>query len=83
MSDYVITVTIPEDVAKSAEEFGLLTSDEYVEWLRKRIAEREARKWEQIQAETERIFAALDAIEPRLTEEEIETWSREARTERE
>jgi len=79
MSGYVITVTIPEDVAKSAEELGLLSSSRYVTWLRQKIAEHEEERIARIRAELAAIFAASKNSEPQMSDEEIDAIIREGK----
>ena len=96
MSDVQITVTIPEELAKNAQEFGLLTPEHLIALLEADVEQKtsafvaegidEARSE---QRETERDLAIqkaramltkLDALEPRLTEAEIDQEIREAHT---
>ncbi len=77
MSDYVLTVTIPEDEAKKAEELGLLSSDNVVTLLRKQIAESEEARVVRLRAE----LTALFGESAEISEEEIEVIIHESREE--
>lgn len=66
MSTVDVTLTLPEDLAARAKAAGLLTDEQFAIWL-----EKELERKERIKA----YFADLDklsAIQPPLTQEEID-----------
>lgn len=70
-----VTVTLPDDVARQADEAGLLRSEALEALLR------EAMRQQRIG----RLFATMDKLsqlEPRLTEQEIQAEIEAARAER-
>lgn len=78
MSDIELTVKIPEGLAHEAQQLGLLQRERLIALLEAAI-EREARRDRAIQSARETI-AKLDALEPKLTQEEIDEAVREVRS---
>jgi hypothetical protein len=88
MSDVQLTLTIPEDVAKTAQEFGLLTPQSVASLLVAEIERKAAQlspddlyamsdeqreRLRDVAAQRARdMVAKLDALEPKLSQEEID-----------
>jgi Zn-dependent M28 family amino/carboxypeptidase len=89
MSDLTITITIPEALAKTAEEYGLLTPEHFVALLEADVeqyvdaagvpAEARERQRDIAIQRTRQLLVKLDALQPPLTESEIEQAINEAR----
>ena len=96
MSDVQITLSIPEELAKTAQEFGLLSPEHLIALLEADVeqavnnfsveAVNEVRAEKRGAERSEAIrniratLASLDAVEPKMTEEEFEQAIREAQT---
>jgi hypothetical protein len=97
MADVQITLNIPQDLARNADEFGLLTPEHLINLLQADVEQKveafvaeavdEVRE-EKREVERDRIIekarvmlAKLDALEPTMTLEEIQREVEEARSE--
>jgi lipoate-protein ligase A len=97
MADVQITLTIPQDLARNAEEFGLLTPEHLIDVLQADVEQKvdafvaeavdEVRE-EKREIERDRVIARaremlekLDALEPKMTTEEIDLEIEMARAE--
>ena len=78
MSDLQITLTIPEALAKRAQEAGVL-SEARILALIEADTKRELERDTAI-LEMQQIMRALDTIEPKLSEQDVEDALREAHT---
>ncbi len=90
MSDVQITVILPEELAKNAQEFGLLTPEHIIALLEADVEQKvsafvaeaadEIREDERDAAirATREILTRLDALEPKMTQDEIEQELRKA-----
>lgn len=70
-----ITVSLPDDLARQAQSAGLLRSEAIEQLLREAMRK----------GQVDRLFATIDqlaALEPKLTEEEIDAEIAAARAER-
>jgi hypothetical protein len=70
-----ITVSLPDDLARQAQSAGLLRSEAIEQLLREAMRK----------GQVDRLFATMDqlaALEPKLTEEEIDAEIAAARAER-
>jgi hypothetical protein len=70
MSDVQVTLTLPAELAERARRAGLLDSAQFAAML-ERILEREAERQKQVDQLFEDI-EKLHALEPKLTQEEID-----------
>jgi hypothetical protein len=92
MSDVQITLNIPEELAKNAAQLGLLSPEHLLSLLESEVDQKSADSDEVLQAEkrererdsaiqkAREMMAKLDALEPKLSEEEIEQEIRAARS---
>ncbi|MCC7452241.1 MAG: hypothetical protein IT324_32875 [Anaerolineae bacterium] len=66
MNTVDVTLTLPEDLAERAKAAGILTSERLIAWLEKELERKE--RVDRLLAD----IAKLSAIQPPLTQEEID-----------
>lgn len=87
MSDVTITIRLPEELANRARQLDALRDEVIIKLIEEEIDRREMteaqdREKQRKQAiqETYRILADLDALEPKVTPEDVEQALRQARS---
>lgn len=72
MSNVTLTIELPYDIEEKARAAGLLTSEKLIELIEAELErKREAEQDNAIQQARE-MLGRLDALEPKLTQEEID-----------
>lgn len=86
MSDVTITIRLPEELADRARKLDALRDEVIIRLLEEEIGRREMsdssdreKQRDEAILQTYRLFAELDALEPKMTAEEVDEALRKAR----